>query len=196
MSRQRNKNRLTNDLDSGEEEKDFSDFLKILSPLAPHLAEELWANAGLKGMCCSQKWPKFDRKLVEEKNILLIVQINGKVRDKIEASIEETNVEEEKEDKLMEELEEVLDRSKGKNFVREVEDIVVEDKGNKLEDRESEVKDNGIEEVPKEDKEIENKDNFEEDDFNSSKLGVYKPEEVAEDKKEDENKYKYDFDDF
>lgn len=72
----------------GLDTKDLSDFLRILSPFAPHLSEELWLMAGLsdKGneMCCEQKWPKYDEKLIEEEKILLIVQINGKVRDKIE----------------------------------------------------------------------------------------------------------------
>ncbi|MDP3882802.1 MAG: leucine--tRNA ligase [Candidatus Staskawiczbacteria bacterium] len=68
----------------GLSKKDFADFLKILSPFAPHLAEELWSQTGLKGLCCQQKWPKFNPKLIEEKKVLLIVQINGKVRDKIE----------------------------------------------------------------------------------------------------------------
>ncbi|MCX6723854.1 MAG: leucine--tRNA ligase [Candidatus Staskawiczbacteria bacterium] len=71
----------------GLEKKDIADFLTILSPFAPHLAEELWRNAGFKEMCCEQKWPKYDEKLIEEKNILLIVQINGKVRDKIIANV-------------------------------------------------------------------------------------------------------------
>ncbi len=71
--------------EKGLDKKDSSYFLIILSPFAPHLAEELWETAELKGMCSQQKWPKFDEKLIEEKNILLIVQINGKVRDKIEA---------------------------------------------------------------------------------------------------------------
>ncbi len=76
--------------------RDLADFLKILSPFAPHLSEELWADlmkkpASAKGsgeareMCCQQKWPKYDEKLIEEENITLIVQINGKVRDKINA---------------------------------------------------------------------------------------------------------------
>lgn len=69
----------------GLDKKDLADFLKILSPFAPHLAEELWAGLELKEMCYQQKWPKYDEKLIEEQNILLIVQINGKVRDKIEA---------------------------------------------------------------------------------------------------------------
>jgi leucyl-tRNA synthetase len=71
--------------ENGLDKKDLADFLKILSPFAPHLAEELWETAGLKGLCSQEKWPKYDEKLIEEKNILLIVQINGKVRDKIEA---------------------------------------------------------------------------------------------------------------
>ena len=71
---------------TGLDKKDLADFLKILSPFAPHLAEELWAGSGFKEMCCEQKWPKFDEKLIEEDKILLIVQINGKVRNKIEAS--------------------------------------------------------------------------------------------------------------
>ena len=65
----------------GLAEKDFQDFLKILSPFAPHIAEELWSGEGL---CCSQKWPRFNKKLIEEERVSLIVQINGKVRDKIE----------------------------------------------------------------------------------------------------------------
>ena len=71
---------------NGLDQKDVADFLKILSPFAPHLAEELWQALKLKGLCCSAKWPKFDLKLIEEEKILLIVQINGKVRDKIEVA--------------------------------------------------------------------------------------------------------------
>ena len=64
----------------------LADFLKILSPYAPHLAEELWGSAGFKGLCCSQKWPEYDEKLIKDGKILLVVQINGKVRDKAEVS--------------------------------------------------------------------------------------------------------------
>jgi len=69
----------------GLDKKDLIDFIKIFSPFAPHLAEELWEATGGKDLCCEQKWPKYDEKLIKEKNVLLIVQINGKVRDKIEA---------------------------------------------------------------------------------------------------------------
>ncbi|MCX6718154.1 MAG: leucine--tRNA ligase [Candidatus Staskawiczbacteria bacterium] len=71
--------------EEGLDKKGLADFLKILSPFAPHLAEEIWSGMGFKEMCCEQKWPKYDEKLIEEENVLLIVQVNGKVRDKIEA---------------------------------------------------------------------------------------------------------------
>ena len=60
--------------------------LLILSPFAPHLAEELWSEMKFKGLACQQPWPKYDEKLITSEKVLLIVQINGRVRDKIEAS--------------------------------------------------------------------------------------------------------------
>lgn len=92
--------------------KDFSDFLKILSPFAPHLAEELWNESGFKRLCCSQKWPRFDTKLIEEKNILLIVQVNGKLRDKVEVK---ANISEEQAKKVAlksEKIKKLLGKSK------------------------------------------------------------------------------------
>ena len=59
--------------------------LILLAPFAPHLAEELWHFLGYKDSVHNQKWPKYDKELVKEKKITLIVQINGKVREKIAA---------------------------------------------------------------------------------------------------------------
>jgi leucyl-tRNA synthetase len=80
----------------GIEIKDLADFLKILSPFAPHLAEEIWTTAGFNGLCCNQKWPVYNTKLIKEEKVLLIVQINGKVRDKIEVDADITQKEAEK----------------------------------------------------------------------------------------------------
>jgi leucyl-tRNA synthetase len=80
----------------GIEIQDLADFLKILSPFAPHLAEELWIASGFNGLCCNQKWPSYNAKLIKEENVLLIAQINGKVRDKIEISADITQKEAEK----------------------------------------------------------------------------------------------------
>ena len=81
---------------NGLSEKDEGDFLKILSPFAPHLAEEIWNEKGFKGLCCQQKWPKFDEKLIKEEKVLFIVQINGKLRDKIAVKSELTQSQSEK----------------------------------------------------------------------------------------------------
>jgi leucyl-tRNA synthetase len=67
----------------GLDKKDLVDFLKILSPFAPHLAEELWFLLEFKGFCYNQDWPKYNPKLIGDEKILLIIQVNGKVRDKI-----------------------------------------------------------------------------------------------------------------
>jgi leucyl-tRNA synthetase len=74
----------------------YSSFLVLLNPFAPHLSEELWERAGLKGVCRKQKWPKYNRELVKEKTITLVAQINGKVRDKIKvkAGISESEAKE------------------------------------------------------------------------------------------------------
>jgi leucyl-tRNA synthetase len=101
----------------GLDKKDLSDFLKILSPLAPHLAEELWEASGFKEMCCTAKWPKYDEKLIEEKNILLIVQINGKVRDKIEAKSGITQREAEKMVLKSEKIKALIGKSEVKKMV-------------------------------------------------------------------------------
>ncbi len=64
----------------------IKNLLIILSPFAPHLAEELWERLKFKGLASQQAWPKFDEKLVGSEKIFMMVQINGKVRDKIEAA--------------------------------------------------------------------------------------------------------------
>jgi len=61
-------------------------FLVLLCPIAPHISEELWSILGHKKSILKEKFPKYSRKLVKEDNIILIVQVNGKFRDKIETS--------------------------------------------------------------------------------------------------------------
>jgi leucyl-tRNA synthetase len=57
--------------------------LILLAPFAPHLTEELWQYLGKKDSIHNQSWPKYDSKLIKEETITFIVQINGKVRDRI-----------------------------------------------------------------------------------------------------------------
>lgn len=65
---------------------DFRDFVKILSPFAPHLAEELWSQSGGEGSIFKQSWPKYDENLIKDETISLVVQINGKVRTNIDVA--------------------------------------------------------------------------------------------------------------
>jgi leucyl-tRNA synthetase len=66
----------------------FETFLKILAPFAPHLAEELWEKMGNKTSVHLEKWPEYDPKMIKEKTFELVIQINGKVRAKVEAPTE------------------------------------------------------------------------------------------------------------
>ncbi len=59
------------------------DFLLLLQPFAPHLAEELAAKLGGTGTLAYEPWPKFDPALLVEDTIEIPVQVNGKLRDKI-----------------------------------------------------------------------------------------------------------------
>jgi leucyl-tRNA synthetase len=56
----------------------------LLAPAAPHMAEELWHRLGHRDSVHLQSWPTYDEALVMEQQITLVVQVNGKVRDKIE----------------------------------------------------------------------------------------------------------------
>jgi leucyl-tRNA synthetase len=58
-------------------------FLKLLAPFAPHICEELWQKIGNKKSIFLEKWPKYDKNKIEEEKIIFLIQINGKLRDKI-----------------------------------------------------------------------------------------------------------------
>jgi len=66
--------------------KDAENFLKILAPFCPHIAEELWEKSGHKKSIFLEKWPEYDKKLIKKDTFELVIQINGKIRSKVEAS--------------------------------------------------------------------------------------------------------------
>ena len=55
----------------------------ILSPFAPHMAEELWQDMGMKGLVVEQSWPSYDPEALKVEEVEIAVQINGKIRDRI-----------------------------------------------------------------------------------------------------------------
>lgn len=57
---------------------------QLLAPMVPHLAEEVWSNAGGQGMVVDAAWPKADPALLVSDSVILPIQINGKRRAEIE----------------------------------------------------------------------------------------------------------------
>jgi leucyl-tRNA synthetase len=56
----------------------------LLSPFAPHIAEELWEALGHEGFVCREQWPVYDRQvLADVDEVEIVVQLNGKVRDRM-----------------------------------------------------------------------------------------------------------------
>jgi leucyl-tRNA synthetase len=55
----------------------------MLSPMTPHIAEELWAMLGYSGGIGRAKWPRFREDLTREEQFEMVIQINGRVRGKI-----------------------------------------------------------------------------------------------------------------
>jgi leucyl-tRNA synthetase len=63
--------------------EDFELFLKILSPFAPHISEEIWHLFGHKTLLVEEAWPEYDPKIIVDDEVKIAVQVNGKVRDEI-----------------------------------------------------------------------------------------------------------------
>lgn len=61
----------------------FETIARILCPFAPHVAEELWENLGFPPFVATAAWPSADAALLVHDEVLLVVQINGKVRGKL-----------------------------------------------------------------------------------------------------------------
>jgi len=60
--------------------------LKMMAPITPHIAEELWARLGKPYSIHQQPWPDYDAEAAKEAEITLVVQVNGKVRDRLQVS--------------------------------------------------------------------------------------------------------------
>ncbi len=63
-------------------------FTLILSPFAPHLAEELWQHTGKIDMLAFHRWPPYSPELLEEETYRIVIQVNGKVRDSVDVAKE------------------------------------------------------------------------------------------------------------
>jgi leucyl-tRNA synthetase len=59
--------------------------IRLISPMAPHLAEEAWASMGEVGLVADASWPDYDSALLVDDQVTLAVQVNGKLRDTLAA---------------------------------------------------------------------------------------------------------------
>ncbi|MGH2482771.1 MAG: class I tRNA ligase family protein, partial [Ktedonobacteraceae bacterium] len=58
--------------------------MQLLAPLAPHITEEMWQATGHSGSINNTEWPRYEEELTRDEIFTLVVQVNGKVRERIE----------------------------------------------------------------------------------------------------------------
>ncbi len=66
--------------------REVEPLVRLVAPYAPHLAEELWERLGHPGPVVDAGWPEWDPQLVAEDTVELVVQVNGKVRGRVQVS--------------------------------------------------------------------------------------------------------------
>jgi len=71
---------------SGADREVFLKLVLMLSPIAPHFSEELWNILGNRGSIFRAQWPMYDPKMLIEESVTIVIQVNGKVRSKIDVS--------------------------------------------------------------------------------------------------------------
>ena len=92
-----------------------SALVRMLAPFAPHITEELWHNLGGEGSVHAQKWPSYEESALVQDEVEIVLQINGKVRDKvmIPAGIDRAEME-----KVAMELPRAKELTEGKTIVK------------------------------------------------------------------------------
>lgn len=68
-------------------------FVKLLAPVAPHLAEEMWEKLGHEGTISYEQWPTYDESKLVDDEVEIVVQVNGKMKAKLMISKEATREE-------------------------------------------------------------------------------------------------------
>ena len=91
------------------------DFLKILAPFAPHFAEEQWSLLGLDFSIFNEAWPKFDPKALVKDEVEIAIQVNGKIKAKINVP---TDLDEEGIKAASLANENIIAATEGKNIVK------------------------------------------------------------------------------
>ena len=83
---------LVNDLSGCESvtKDEMSTLIRLLSPFAPHIAEEMWEKIGGEGLCCKQAWPTYDEAKCVDDAVEIAVTVGGKVRGRLQVTADMT----------------------------------------------------------------------------------------------------------
>jgi leucyl-tRNA synthetase len=92
--------------------EEYEIFLKLLSPFAPHMTEEIWNMLGHKKTIHHEPWPVFNESKIKQEEVNIVVQVNGKVRGQFKAN---ADIKESDAVKIAEEIPEVKKWIEGKN---------------------------------------------------------------------------------
>ena len=65
----------------------------LLAPIVPHICHSLWQKMGYKNSIAEASWPQVDKSALVQSSIELVVQVNGKVRGKIQVAVDESKEE-------------------------------------------------------------------------------------------------------
>ncbi|KGR78430.1 leucine--tRNA ligase [Ureibacillus sinduriensis] len=90
-------------------------FVKLLAPIAPHVAEELWEILGHTGTLTYEEWPTFDESKLVDDEVEVVVQVNGKLRAKVKVA---KDVSREQLEEVAKADEKVLEFTEGKQIVK------------------------------------------------------------------------------
>ena len=90
----------------------------LLSPFVPHISEEMWQMLGKKSSIFRVAWPSYDASSLTEKTVTIVVQVNGKVRSRLEVP---SDISDEKLKGMVLADQKVLQHAKGKA----IKDIVI-----------------------------------------------------------------------
>ncbi len=109
---------LANEMSSLDEitTKDYFTMIKLMNPFAPHLAEELW-NRFNNGTITFEAWPTYDESKLTHNEVTVVVNINGKVKDKLVCEINLSNEELEKLALSLPKIKEIIGESTPKKII-------------------------------------------------------------------------------
>ena len=100
--------------EGGVDKETIETFVTLLSPFAPHIAEELWEAMGHGDSVFAETWPTYDEEAMKEDEVEIVVQINGKVKGKLVIGAEEDK------DSVLAKAKEVLGDKLNGNIVKEI----------------------------------------------------------------------------